>query len=178
MFTFHDLTDEVRRLMLAEAELDIGNGTVYLSERFTDAGCRAYPDLLRRCLPGAHGERDLSRWLDRPEYWKTTEERNVKGNLVIADVPHDRHEVYAWNEFNVFYMRALCVRELAASKPCVLVYRAKQSANPRSSAIRGIAEGDTVSCDELLDDLRHRVGYQVKLGLGRPNSGLSVRGIQ
>ena len=58
----------------------------------------------------------------------------------------------AEGEFNRFYIRGLCLRAIASGIVDLVIYRAKQVANPRSDSALKI--GTTINAQALLDYLR------------------------
>ena len=104
----------------------------------------------------------------------TEERKKPKGGTTTAQVPVIASETLAEGELNRFYARGLCRRAMKEGIPAVVVYRAKEVANPRAESLALI--GKSLPVDQLLDDLRASVGTDTALGLPPgPNSGLSVK---
>jgi hypothetical protein len=80
--------------------------------------------------------------------------------------------VLAQGEFNRYYIRGVCRRALEAGILDVEVYRARLVAAPRPDSEALI--GRRLDAEQLIADLRTHMGVDTALGLGRPNSGLSV----
>ncbi len=77
-------------------------------------------------------------------------------------------------EFNRFYIRAVCLKAINLNQELITVYRARESANPRSTSIE--LENTTFSAKDLLNDLRVNIGVDTAFGLPPgPNSGMSVK---
>lgn len=169
-----NLTADVRRRMLAEVEADIQDRRLLASKRFTAAGVRDYPDLMRRAV-AAESIPWLTSELNAGGRIKTQEERNYRGTVKMVDVPHTAAQTFAEGEFNRFYARGLCSFLLETDPDAeVEIYRAKAVENPRSESQRLL--GSLVRADKLLNDLRTSIGFDTALGVPNgPNSGLSVK---
>lgn len=172
----HSLDDETRAAMLGEVERDVDAGVLYLSPRLSPQGAEDYPELLRDAV--LHGDADtLAAGLSSSGRLLAHETaRHPRGGPdIVKNVPVTAAQTMAEGEFNRFYARGLCVRALAESGSAarVTIYRARESANPRSASIALI--GTTPSAAELLEDLRTHIGMDTALGLPPgPNSGLSI----
>ena len=172
----HDLDDETRAAMLTEVEHDVAAGVLYISPRLSPTGADDYPELLRDAV--LHGDdATLAASLASAGRLLTHETaRHPRGGAdIIKNVPVTAALTMAEGEFNRFYSRGVCVRALAEAGPSakVTIYRARESANPRSASIALV--GTTPSAAELLEDLRTHIGMDTALGLPPgPNSGLSV----
>lgn len=171
-----DLNDTTRNAMLREVERDVAAGRLYLSPRLTARGRADYPDLLRDAV--IHGDpetlaADLS-FNNRLATHETA--KHPKGGPdIIKAVPATAATTMAEGEFNRFYARGVCVRAIEENGPTatVTIYRARESAKPRSASINLI--GTTPSAANLLDDLRTHIGMDTALKLPPgPNSGLSI----
>jgi hypothetical protein len=82
-------------------------------------------------------------------------------------------ETLAEGEFNRFYVRALCRRQMSGDGQLV-VHRAKQVQNPRPESEALI--GTSPNAGKLLDDLRNNPGVEPALGVPKgPNSGCPYR---
>lgn len=172
-FQFADLDDMTRQQILAEVDDAIASGSLYYSERMTEAGKAAYPALLREAIQRGT-EQTLAQTLARSGYWKAYETRVRQGRPHQARVPHNAHETFAEGEFNRFFVRGLCRRALAEGINELEMYRANAVMNPRPQSQAMI--GKRVDPEALLDDLRTHQGLEPALGLPPgPNSGLSVR---
>ncbi len=169
-----NLDRQTREYMLAELGLDLGQGTLYLSDRLNERGMREYPALLREAISEGN-DATLAQALRLGGLLKSTERRRKpKGGYAIARLPRTAPETLAEGEFNRFYARGLCRRALEEGIPALEVYRAKPVRDPRPESKAKI--GTHVRPDELLADLRKNIGVDPALGIpAGPNSGLSVR---
>lgn len=175
-FTFANLDTETRRWMLAELdEEDIPNDRLYLSPRLTSYGQSIYPDLLRNALREGNAESLGAALQGRGVLAEREFARNPRGGPDIdKKVPVTAAQTLSEGEFNRFYARGLCRRVLAGDENGeVLVYRARESANPRPLSVALV--GTRLRAKALLDDLRSSIGVDPALGLPPANSGLSVR---
>ena len=170
------LNASVRAAMVTELELDQTNGKWLTSPRLTEAGARAWPEILREAFE-QHDDAWIAATLRSRDFMHTTEERRQpKGKFITAPVPHTAPDTLAEGEFNRFYARGLCVAVISevGAQAEVEVYRGKEIENPRSTSEQMI--GRRISAQSLLDDLRTAQGVEPALGLPPgPNSGLSVR---
>ena len=91
----------------------------------------------------------------------------------MRTIPHTAAETFAEAEFNRLYMRAICLRTLGSGGRTVIVYRGKKVENPREESESKI--GVYVPANELLADLRNSQGRETQLGIGEPNSGITVK---
>jgi hypothetical protein len=170
---YRNLDERTRKLMLAEIELDVAAGTLFLSDNLNPKGRLDYPDLIRTAAregtDATLAEQIRSRLNshEKPRKLKSGEFSKPPVMRVNA------HEMLAEGEFNRFYIRAVCVRAIEDGIPGVVVYRAKAVENARSESEARI--GQTVDPKALLNDLRAHPGVDTALGLPPgPNSGLSV----
>lgn len=145
------LDSYTRRLMLAELESDIADGTVYLSPQLSDEGLRLYCHFLRTAIETGtedsfaeslytcDGVRPPSRW-QHP--------REVGPDAALADVTFRLAE----REFHRFYLRGLCQRALELGVTTLMIYRARPADAGRapSNAMIGVR----IDAKSLLEDLR------------------------
>ena len=171
-FSFFDLDDNTRAMMLDELRHDLQSSRVYISTRLNDFGVKQYPTLLQNALE-KDTEQTLAKELQSGCFKTHEQRRSPKGNSTPVAVPSNAHEILAEGEFNRYYIRAICRR--AINESCQLqVYRAKPVMNPRPESRP--KEGQSVDPQELLTDLRNNIGIDTHLGLpAGPNSGMSVR---
>jgi hypothetical protein len=171
-FEFQNLDASTRQYMLKELERDVDAGEVYLSKRLTEEGRVLYPTLLRVAI-----ETFDATWLAHQlrDYLRSIESRQLKsGEKSPARVPYVADEMLAENEFNRYYIRGLCARAINEGIDQVEVYRGKEVAQPHPQSQAKI--GQLISAQDLLDDLRHTIGTDTKLGIpSGPMSGLTVR---
>ncbi|MFO0847198.1 MAG: hypothetical protein U0871_01380 [Gemmataceae bacterium] len=171
---FEDLIPRTRALMAEELDCDMASGTLYLSDRLSDAGRRDYPRLLAEALT-AHEPGWLEAQLREGGRLSDTESYTRSGVTRERRVPATAAATLAEGEYNRFYCRAVC-RLAAEAGPAaeVEVYRAKPVSSPRPESEAKI--GTRVNAAGLLADLRWNKGVDTALGVpAGPNSGLSVR---
>lgn len=170
---FSDLTNDLIPLMLEEVDLDINEGSLYLSPRLTEYGLIQYPLFLKKTIINLSFQEFLIA-LQVPGILKTTEARkNKSGGYSYVKVPSNAANLIAEGEFNKFYIRALCRKAISESLP-LEVYRAKPVTTPRADSEAKI--GISINPAELLDDLRNTKGIDSHLGLPNGyNSGLSIK---
>lgn len=168
-FSFFDLDEKTRSLMLEELRYDLERGAVYICPRLSSFGVIQYPPRLQNAL--THGtEATLAKELVGS--FNPTEQKKKRGGggFTTAAVPPNANETLAEGEFNRYYIRALCRRAIDEGRK-VQVYRAKQVGTPRPESNQKV--GQFMDHHALLADLRNNVEPQ--LGLAVPNSGLTVR---
>ncbi len=170
---YKNLDERTRELMLDEVNLDVSQGTLYLSKRLTEEGKQNYEALLKEAIQN-NDDVGLGNELRGRGYMKSSEERRKpKGGFTIARVPVTAAETLAEGEFNRFYIRGLCLRAIADNIEALIIYRAKKVINPRFESEQMI--GKEKDPKSLLEDLRQNPGVEPALGLPPgPNSGLSV----
>lgn len=172
---YDHLSDDTRRYMLEEIELDEKNGTSYLSKRLHEAGCERWPTILRDAA--ASGTDDsLATAIRRDDCLRTHMPRAKRGGggYTMVAVPVNAPETLAEGEFNRFYIRALCRYALEKGISHLIGYRARYSENPRSSSEAAV--GASFDPEALLEDLRSSQGDETQLKMpGGPNSGISLR---
>lgn len=162
-----------RRFMLAELELDIAAGTVYLSPQLSDEGMLRYCQLLRNAIKTGtedsfaealctcNGVRPPSRW-QHP--------REVGPDAALADLTFRLAE----REFHRFYLRGLCQRALDLGMTTLVIYRARSADGGRAPADGMI--GVRIDARSLLEDLRGTFRSLPPHGLPQcRDPGLSVR---
>lgn len=85
---YESLDAAVRASMIQEVERDKASGSLYISPRLTDAGARAWPDLLREASE-QHDDTWLATVLRSRGYMRSEEQgRKPKGGFTMAAVPH------------------------------------------------------------------------------------------
>jgi hypothetical protein len=164
-----NLDKQTRPLMLGELELDVANGTLYLSPRLSSAGSQDYEHVLREAI----AEHDDAWFADtlRSSGCMNEIENTARGPKRI---PHTAPETLAEGEFNRFYARGLSLRAIEEKVSQLVIYRAKAVSNPRPESEALI--GREIDPRSLLPDLRTNPGRSPAFGLPPgPNSGLSVR---
>lgn len=167
-FSFFDLDEKTRKLMLEELHYDLERRSIYISARLNSFGVTQFPSRLQNAL--THGtEESLARDL-LGSFNSTEEKKKPKGGFTTATIPVNANKTLAEGEYNRYYVRALCRRAIDEGQR-LQVYRAKQVSNPRAESTQKI--GQFLEPLALLTDLRNNVDPH--LGLAIPNSGLSVR---
>ncbi len=199
MFHFEELDQTTRKYMLDEVEQDIADGKLYMSKYFSASGKTNYPNLLRKAVQEGD-EGTLTHALRFIGFWSfpfgssgsrsprpTRPVRQTRSGFISSpgfgssgtnsDRATEAAETFAEGEFNVYYMRGLCRKLLEEGQEQAEVYRAQEVDEPRTG--QKISEGQIISCQAHLDDLRSRKNGVSALGLPRgPRSGLSFRRIQ
>lgn len=111
------LAPEIRRLMVAELHWSLEQNNLYYSKHFAEPGYKEYPRLLENAL-----------WTGNPD---TLEESlNVPGYFQTG-TPKNAAQTFAWDEFNKYYMRAMCQVALLVPGCVLLVARGRYSSNPK-----------------------------------------------
>jgi hypothetical protein len=174
MLNLVNLDQRTRALMLEEVDHDLQNGTMYVSPRLSNTGLQNYVALLNEAFH-AFDAAWLAEQLRNLGRMRRTEQKvNPRGGYVTARISSQAAEGLADDEFNRFYIRALCRRAIADDIPALVVYRARPVKHPRPTSEKKV--GNLVDPRELLDGLRARPGMRPAMGLPPgPNSGLSVR---
>ena len=134
-----NLGSEVRRLMLAELLWSLENNKLYSSKNFAESGHREYPSLLRDAL--ATGTPD------------TLDDSLAAPGIFRPGLARKSAQTFVWDEFNKYYMRALCqwVREHPGYD--LIVARGRHSASHRESS--DVQLGHTRDPVRFLETLRH-----------------------
>lgn len=173
-FDLVNLDEQARRFMLEEVELDITADRLYVSSRLSPQGVADYPSLLKQAVTSGNETTLAAALRSSGRLNRTLERKKPGGGVTTVAMPVNAPETLAEGEFNRFYVRGLCRRALAEGLREVVVYRAKEVANPRPESQMKI--GTKLSAQALLDDLRRNPGVDTALGLpSGPNSGLSVK---
>ena len=171
-----NLDELTRTLMVEELEIDVANGTLYLSTRLNSRGQDEYEQLLRTAFLEGDDESLADEIRSMGLLNATEQRRKPSGGFSTVSVPVSAPETLAEGEFNRFYVRAICRRVIndGVRSGELEIYRAKEVANPRSESQAMI--GRRIDATVLLNDLRTHQGVDTSLGLpAGPNSGLSVR---
>jgi hypothetical protein len=170
-FEFRHLDDVTRVYMLAEIQAARQEKNLYYSRRFNDQGITRWPELLQEAAR-RHDDHWLAYRLEAEGLMKGLEgARTPSGGYTIKHVPHTAAETMAEGQFNRYYILGVCRRALAAGKPSVTVYQAKQRTEhpPELDELIGAA----LDAQALHADLRrHQTSLEHELL--QPNSSLSV----
>ena len=160
--------------MVKELDIDVANGTLYLSPRLNQRGQDEYEQLLRTTFCEVDDQSLAYEIRSKGLLSASEKRRKPSDGFSAVKVPVSAPETLAEGEFNRFYIRALRRRVINDGEGALEVYRAKSVANPRSASQAKI--GQRIDADGLLQDLRTRTGVDTSLGLpAGTNSGLSVR---
>lgn len=171
---YDSLDRSVRDAMIQELQLDISSGSLYVSQRLSDEGAQAWPQILREAFETYDDGWIAATLRSRTLLREYEQRRKPKGGFTTAQVPYTAADTLAEGEFNRFYARGLCASVLASGGTDVEVYRGKEVQNPRPESEAMI--GQRLPARQLLEDLRVSQGVEPALGLPRgPNSGLTVR---
>lgn len=170
--TYQNLNPEIRELMHTEIQSDLSSHRLYESKYFNENGKSKYPELLT--LAAKSGDSDtLSSSLINHDCFKEKTERTTKKGISMVKVPTTASKTLSEGEFNRFYIRAVCIYAIENNRN-IVVYRARQSSNPRAESESLIGTNPIPS--SLLEDLRTNIGVDTALGLPQgPNSGLSIK---
>jgi hypothetical protein len=115
-----NLREAIRQLMLEELLWACRHSKVYASKYLTTPGLQHYPQLLQHAV--ASGSPDsLCNSLSTPGLWRP----GAPGNSI---------ETFAWDEFNKYYMRALCRFAHDHPQYALIVVRGRQSASHRRAS--------------------------------------------
>ena len=159
VYTFRELDNETRQLMLDELEQDVaehghpyrGTGTL------TEAGLNKYAGLLTDALTKGN-EGSLVAALNGPG--------------LVASPVSDAARRLGWTEFNRYYIRGICRRAAAHGVTAVHVYRARVSMAKRTKSEE--LDNQSLSAPRILANLRGNL-LDPDSGLGRVNSGITLR---
>jgi hypothetical protein len=174
MLNYVNLDPHVRRLMLEELDLDVRNGTLFISPRLSNTGQQNYVALLRDAIC-FHDDAWLAEQLgSHGRLSRTEQRRKPAGGYTTARVPVNAATMIAEGAFNHFYVRALCRLAIEQGIRELTIYRAKKVGKPRPASQQRV--GTQITAQTLLDDLRSHTGMDCAPGMPPgPNSGLSVR---
>lgn len=170
-FDFHDLDENTQRTMLKEVASDMEQKALYVSSKLNTRVRAKYPQLLMESIKNANpfefANQVEAGYLYTPRQLRQKEESGMK-EVGLEGV------ALAYNEFNRFYIRAICRRALTENKQ-VRIYCAKTTdTEARKSTIQR-AVGKYVNPFAVLVDLRAHIGKNCVLGvIGGINLGLSV----
>jgi hypothetical protein len=171
---YENLDNPTRHFMLEEIDMDVANGTIYISNYLNPQGCESWPRILRTAAESGNDD-SLAANIVSDRCLKTHVERaKPKGGFTVAAVPYTAHETMGEGEFNRYFARGLCRRAIEEGIPLLEVYRAKPVNEPRAASQAKL--GTLVDPRAILADLRATQGVEPALGLPPgPNSGLTLR---
>jgi hypothetical protein len=171
---YENLDEETRRFMVEEIDMDVANGSIYISNYLNPHGCELWPRILRAAAESGTDDSLAEAMLRDRCLKERVERRKPKGGFTMAAVPRTAHETMGEGEFNRYYTRGLCRRAIEHGIEHLQVYRAKEVMVPRQDSEGKI--GSLVDARAILDDLRRTQGVEPALGLPPgPNSGLTLR---
>lgn len=154
-----------------EIDRDVAGRGVYLSSYLTDDGKAKWPSYLREAADTGTDDSLAHRLNAERCFRDKVERRKPKGGFTMAAVPHTAAQTLAESQFNMYFMRALARRALDEGRALV-VYRAKEVANPRPESERMI--GTTLDAAEVLQVLRDTLGVEPAINIPLPNTGVTV----
>jgi hypothetical protein len=134
------LAASVRHFMIEELFWSCRHNRIYASKYLTHAGLEGYPQLLEQALLSGSPD-SLCDSLGGPGIWQ-------------AAAPRHSIDTFAWDEFNKYYMRALCRGAREHPQYEILVVRGRHSGSHRSSSDGRIHQ--TRDPEALLQELRIR----------------------
>jgi len=169
---YENLDPVTRRFALEELDRDIADGSFHASDRLRPESVHEYKKLLREAVRYYD-----DRWLEEKAEDLVIEvepRRTRSGATTTAKVPDMAVRMLTEGDFNRYYMRGISRRALEEGRGIVEVYRARLSLEERPESTE--LEGRRIAPAQVLSWLRgERTGDTPAAGLGRPNSGLSLR---
>jgi hypothetical protein len=145
---------EIRHFMLEELLWSLQHEKLYFSQYLTDRGGGEYPQLLYKAL--ASGTPD------------SLEESLSAQGIFREDAPKKSIQTFAWDEFNKYYMRALCRWVIEHAGYALVVIRGRHSESTRSSS--NTLLGQTKEASSFLNGLRQ----SPRINPFGANSGLTL----
>jgi len=166
-FTFLNLDEKTRNLMLNEINSDISSNKLYLSNRLNQNGKDKYSNYLIESVKNGN-EETFTNLLVQGNNFNETELIQGKSKKV----PSNAATLLCQSEFNRYYIRAICLRALNQDQNEIEIYRGRESswARPESELLIGTS----LNATDLLEDLRNSIGISPKL-FPEINSGLTVK---
>jgi len=172
MFNFVDLNETTRSFMLDAINEAIESGNIYYSTGFNELGKKQWLPLLKQAVL-EYDEHWLAFKLEENQLLKNLEgAQKPSGGYTIKHVPDIAANTIAEGQFNRFYILGLC--KLAKSKGIseLIVYRAKESKNPRTDSESLI--NSRISINDTESQLL-KIESSFKSKLVQPNSGISMK---
>jgi hypothetical protein len=162
--------ENVRKIMLEELELDVGEKRVYKSRYLKESHEGVYINLFKESILNGdtdHFANNIS--INNCLMSRVPDKKTKSGD---RKVPSNAHITLAEGEFNRFYIRSLC--RIAIDQNLDLeIYRAKDVREPRPESEAKI--GEKVEPSSLLTNLKTNPIVHKALGIPDPNSGLSIK---
>jgi DNA repair photolyase len=169
----YNLDERTRELMQEEMAYDVAQNRLHISPYLSGQGVHDYPNLLQEAMEDGDDSTLAEQLRQQRRIARTADRKQPQGGYNIVTIPHNAADMIAENEFNRYYIRALCRRAIEDGISQLIVYRAKTVESPRSRS-EALVE-TAVDPATLLEDLRQHTGEEPELGIpGGPNSGLSV----
>src|SRR5690348_1504032 len=169
---YENLDATTRRYALMELDEDLKQNRFHATDRLRPTAVAEYERLLRDAIKYYD---DL--WLEEHAEDLLVDfelRRTPAGGQTTAKVPEMAARMLAECDFNLYYMRGVCLRAIEEGRQVVEVYRARLSLEPRRES--AVLEGRRLPAEEVLKYLRGDQSSDPEVtALGRPNSGLSVR---
>ncbi len=172
MFNFIDLNSQTRLFML-DAIIDAENSNnIYFSSRFNEKGKKEWIPLIKQAAQ-EHNEHWLAFQIEANELFKDYEGKNKRFFTYSNEyIPHFAAEIFAEGQFNRFYILGLCKFAKSKGISYLIVYRAKESKNPRDES-QSLIDAQ-LSIDEIESQLKD-IQSSFKSKLVQPNSGICMR---
>jgi hypothetical protein len=159
--------------MVSEIELDQTTITgLYMSKRFTQTAAQEWPELLLKAARSGSDVTLAAELVSRGSFIPKEPSRTKTGRPITKDVNSDAAILLAEGQFNMYYMRAVCLLALEQGRETVEVYHGKRVTAGRPESQERI--GDELPAEEFLKDLRSTKGINSAYGMTKPNSGLTV----
>ena len=165
-WTLVNLDAATRPHMVTEFESDLQDGTLYRSRSFSEYGRTQYPEIMHDALILGNPNSFIKQLL--PIFFNEFQSNGHHLNK------SDAARKFGGGQFNLFYIRGLCIRAKNGGIVELKIYRAKPSSEHRPESDAMVGEMRNASA--LLDDLRSHKNSQPSLGFPPgAHSGLSVR---
>lgn len=150
--------------MLNEVLHDIAKRVFYFTPRFNENGRKIYVSLMKEAI-ATGGEDTLQAGLQEGDNFNKYEAqgKKVSNNVAVN---------FAQQEFNKYYIRAVCVKAIEMNERDVEVYRAHPLTVKKHKSDLRI--GAKINADRLLKELRSSIGVPSTV-FPELVSGLSVR---
>jgi hypothetical protein len=169
-----NLIPEVRKFMLEEIDMAVGDGSIYVSSYLSEQGRNDWSKLLSGAAENGSDDSLADELRRNGRLNQTAQRKKPTGGYTTVRVPVTAAETMAEGEFNRFYVRGLCRYAITSGIPQLEVYRAKAVEVPRPGSEEKI--GTFVDPATILEDLRKSPGVEPALGMPPgPNSGLTLK---
>lgn len=170
--SYENLDEITRKIMVEEIEIDLENKTNYISNNLNNMGREIWSELLKKAATAGDDDSLAEETRQKYCFKQKVERRTSKGGVSLVAVPVTAAQTLAEAQFNMYYMRALASRAQSEEKK-LIVYRARESANPRAGSEQMI--GADLDPAVVLSALRETKGVEPSIGIPLPNSGITVR---